>query len=252
MSSIKILQLNAWSGRIKDGLSRFIADGNYDVVCLQEAVWSENDIGFIDLFMDSVDKIKAAGGFEYDSRVSMYGIKVLDGSTQLERGNAVLSKIPFKNAEEIFLAKDYRVADSAENFHEVISDHRWPVQKITLENGLTFLNYHGYWQKDPLGNETTAEYMRRVAEIIKNEPGPVVMCGDLNVVAESPAMRELDFLTDLTAINNVTTTLRNIRFKKDVACDHILVTPGLKYQNFEVINAPVSDHCALAVNIDLN
>ncbi|MCR5832491.1 MAG: endonuclease/exonuclease/phosphatase family protein [Candidatus Saccharibacteria bacterium] len=252
MGSIKILQLNAWSGRIKDGLSKFIADGNYDVVCLQEAVWSENDIGFVDLFMDSVDKIKAAGGFVYETRVSMYGIQVLDGSTRVERGNVVLSKIPFKNIEEIQLVKDYRIADSPENFRDVISYHRSPAQKITLENGLTILNYHGYWLKDPLGDETSVECMRRVADMIKNEPGPVVMCGDLNVTAEAPAMRELDFLTDLTAINNVKTTLRNIRFKKDVACDHILVTPGLKYHDFEVINAPVSDHCALTVTIDLD
>ncbi len=252
MSNIKILQLNAWSGRIKDGLSAFIAEGNYDIVCLQEAVWGENDVGFIDLFMDSVDKIKAAGGFDYETRVSMYGIQVLDGSTRIERGNAVLSKIPFKNIKEEMLVCDYKTANNLDNYFDTIKNHRWPVQKIALENGLTVINYHGYWQKDPLGNETSVECMRRVAEMIKNESGPVVMCGDLNVTTEAPAMRELDFLTDLTAVHGLKTTLRNIRFKKDVACDHILVTPGLKYHDFEVINAPVSDHQALTVTIDLN
>lgn len=42
MYSIKILQLNVWGGRIKDGLTNFIKEGNYDLICLQEAVWDRN------------------------------------------------------------------------------------------------------------------------------------------------------------------------------------------------------------------
>ena len=41
MSSLKILQLNVWGGRIKDGLTRFISEGDFDVVCMQEAIWEK-------------------------------------------------------------------------------------------------------------------------------------------------------------------------------------------------------------------
>ena len=111
------------------------------------------------------------------------------------------------------------------------------------------MNYHGYWLKDPLGDETSTRCMGVVAEALKNELLPVVMCGDLNVIADAPCMRELDFLTDLTKVNQIKTTLRNVRFVKDVACDHILVSKGLKYRDFKVVSAPVSDHCALSVTV---
>ena len=92
--------------------------------------------------------------------------------------------------------------------------------------------------------------MRSVADMISSDKNPVVLCGDLNVIPEAKAMRELDFLRDLTAIHNIPTTLRNIRFTKDVPCDHILISDNINYQDFEVINAPVSDHCALTVKIN--
>ena len=251
MNNLKILQLNTWGGRIKDGLSRFVAEGDYDVVCLQEAVWAENDIGFLDLYIDTVDKIKETGGFKYDFRSAYHGIKLFDDN-QFEMGIAILSKIPFKEAEEKLVLGEYEVASSADNFDRAINSHSYPAQKVVLENGLVVVNYHGYWQKDPIGNETTVECMRKVADMVRGESAPVVMCGDLNVVAEAPAMRELDFLTDLTAVNNIKTTLRNVRFVKDVPCDHILINNRVKCLDFEVTDAPVSDHKGLVLQADIS
>ncbi len=247
---LKILQINVWGGRIRDGLVRFIKDGDYDVVCMQEAIWSEKDTGFSDLFVDTVDKIKREALFPFDAKSKQYGIKLLDDE-QIEYGIVILSKVPFLSVEEKVILGEYAVADSVVNFDSAINNHRYTAQKVMLENGLVIVNYHGYWQKDPLGNETTVECMERVAEMMKNENAPVVMCGDLNVIAESPAMRKLDFLKDLTAENHVKTTLRNLRFVKDVPCDHILVSDGVVYENFEVIDAYASDHKALAVEISI-
>ncbi|MBR3131607.1 endonuclease/exonuclease/phosphatase family protein [Candidatus Saccharibacteria bacterium] len=247
---LKILQINVWGGRIRDGLSRFIAEGDYDVVCMQEATWSEKNTGFLDLFIDTVDRIKREASFSYDFRSKQYGIKMLDNE-QLEYGIVILSKIPFLNTEEKKILGEYAVADSVANYNDAIKNHEYTAQKVVLENGLVIVNYHGYWQKDPIGNETTDECMEKVAEMIRNESAPTVMCGDLNVIAESPVMRKLDFLEDLTAKNHVKTTLRNVRFVKDVACDHILVSNNVSYNNFEVIDTTASDHKALSVVIDI-
>ncbi len=249
MNAFKILQINVWGGRIKDGLARFIADGGYDVVCMQEATWCEPDTGFMDLFVDTVDKIKRAGGFSYDLRSSNYGVSLLGGEDRRQLGNVILSKIPFLEAREEIIVGDYGVATGPQNFESAVCRHRYTAQKVILENGFAIVNYHGYYLKDPLGDETTVRCMRAVAEMAQDNQHPVIMCGDLNVVAEAPAMRELDFLTDLTALNHVKTTLRNVRFVKDVACDHILVSGDVRYQDFEVIDAPISDHQALAARI---
>lgn len=239
---MKILQINVWGGRIRDGLTNFIANGDYDVVCMQEAVWDEERTDFLELFVDTVDKIKKGASFEFDFRSEQYGFNVLDGEAKYRCGIAILSKIPFVEIEEKVIL---------EQGNHAISDHRYTAQRAVLENGLTVVNYHGYWQKDPLGNETSIKCMKSVAEMFKNTDSPVVMCGDLNLVSEASAMRELDFLKDLTAENKIKTTLRNIRFEKDVACDHILVSENVSYDNFEVINAPVSDHRALAIDIKI-
>lgn len=250
MNRVKILQINTWGGRIKDGLSNFISEGNYDVVCMQEASWgkgSESD--FLTAFIDTVDKIKEQGKFDFDFRSPHYGITLLDGKACYEAGNTILSKIPFKKTEEKVLLGEYILADSLPNYEKAVNDHQYTAQKVVLENGLALFNYHGYWIKDPLGNEKSVECMKEVADMIKDEELPKVLCGDLNVISSAPCMRELDFLTDLTAKHDLKTTLRNIRFKKDVPCDHILISDNLSYENFQVISAPVSDHMALSIEI---
>ena len=251
MNSIKILQLNVWGGRIKDGLSSFITEGNYDVICLQEAVWDKHRTKALNQFMDTIDKIKETAGFIYEMRSSHFGIPLINGAVQYESGNAILSKIPFKHSEEKILHGEYRFATNLNQYEQAVKHNLYTAQKVILENDLTVINYHGYWQKDPLGNETSVQCMRSVADMARNEDLPVVICGDLNVIPEAKAMRELDFLRDLTAIHNIPTTLRNIRFKKNVPCDHILISNDLSYQDFTVIDAPVSDHRALTVQINL-
>ena len=250
MDNIKILQLNVWGGRIKDGLSSFIVEGNYDLICLQEAVWDKNQTKALDQFMDTVDKIKEKSGFTHEIRSPHFGISILNGTIQYESGNTILSKIPFTHSEEKVILGDYQVATDLSSYQQVITHNRYIAQKVTLKNKLTIINYHGYWQKDPLGNEISVQCMRSVADMVREEDLPVVVCGDLNVIAESKAMREFDFLTDLTAIHHIPTTLRNIRFKKNVSCDHILISNDLSYQNFEVIDAPVSDHRALVIKLN--
>lgn len=247
---MKVLQINGWTGRIKDGLSRFIANGGYDVVCIQEAIWSDNCNEYLELYVDTIDKIARTAKFDYVFKTSNYGTKVLGGNAQFEIGNAILSKVSFADAKEEKILGEYSIVRDIEDCQNIAS-HCYMAQKVTLNNGLAIVNYHGYWQKDPLGDETSTECMRRVANFIKNDYRPTVMCGDLNVISESPAMRELDFMQDLTALSQIKTTLRNVRFVKDVACDHILITNEISYKNFESIDAAISDHKALVVEIEI-
>ncbi len=247
---MKILQINGWTGRIKDGLSHFIAHGEYDVVCIQEAVWSDDCNEYLELYVDTVNKIARMAEFEYVLKTSHYGTKTLDGSVQFEIGNVILSRIPFVSTREEEILGEYVVIENISDFQNIV-DHCYMAQKAILDNGLAIVNYHGYWQKDPLGNDVSAKCMRKVAELIKNDYYPTIMCGDLNVVSKSPAMRELDFMQDLTTVNQLKTTLRNVRFVKDVACDHILITDELRCKSFNSIDAAISDHKALVAEVEI-
>ena len=242
---MKILQLNTWTGRIQGAIPRFLGNHDFDIICLQEAVWSENQKELLELFSTSVEQIKKASGLEYDHRVATYYFDAFGG--RIEQGNVVICRFPIKEAEVVHLLGEYtRINDVYDN-----NGLDYQAQKIVLENGLVVVNYHGYWQKDPIGNETTIKCMRKVADLIRDEERPVIMCGDLNVVSESPAMRELDFLHDLTAENNIKQTLQNIKFVRDVACDHILINDKIKANNFRVYDDLLSDHKAISAEIEI-
>lgn len=40
--SMKILQLNVWMGKVEGELKRFLENNNFDVICMQEVMSSEN------------------------------------------------------------------------------------------------------------------------------------------------------------------------------------------------------------------
>ena len=88
------------------------------------------------------------------------------------------------------------------------------------------------------------------AGLIKECVGPFVMCGDLNIVHAAPAMRELDFLRDLTEEYGIDTTLSGLKIKHNVACDHILVNDEIKVVDFRVEDRIVSDHKGLIAELE--
>ena len=234
---------------MKGALTRFLRENEYDIICLQEAVWSEND-DFLGYFTDTVEDLKEASGLSYDARVSNYGVDLLGGKATMEQGNVILSRYPIESVEKILAHGKYNPKSEFSNKNGADDNQAWYALKVKLENGLTVLNYHGYWQRDPLGNEETVRCMKIVADALRDEKGPVLMCGDLNIIAESPAMRELDFLTDLTHETGTKQTLMNLKFVKDVACDHILISKDIKWSNFEVHKELVSDHAAVSVELE--
>ena len=89
-----------------------------------------------------------------------------------------------------------------------------------------------------------------MAGMVRELSGPVVICGDLNIVHEAPAMRELDFLRDLTYEYHIDNTLSGLKFDGKVACDHILVNDKVEVQNFSVLDDIVSDHKPLMAESD--
>ena len=103
----------------------------------------------------------------------------------------------------------------------------------------------------PYENETTIQVMLKVANIVKSLDWPVVICGDFNIIHEAPAMRELDFLVDLTHKYHIDNTLSGLKFNGKVACDHILVNEGVNIKSFKVLDDIVSDHRALIADFDI-
>ena len=233
---MRILQLNVWTGRIKGALLEFLKKSDFDVICMQEAVWGGRQAE-LENFFATVEQLKEASGLKYDSRSSNWGMKIFSGDNIMEQGNVILSKDDFVEKRDEVVHNEYSVVRNAQDFYE----HVYTVQVAKLKNGLNIVNHHGYWKPTPMGDETTVEVMRKVANTVKGLKGSVVMCGDLNIVHKSPAMRELDFLHDLTHEHNIDNTLSGLKFNGKVACDHILVSDDVAVKDFRVLDDIVSD-----------
>ncbi|MBR3236457.1 endonuclease/exonuclease/phosphatase family protein [Candidatus Saccharibacteria bacterium] len=242
---MKILQLNVWTGRIKGPLLEFFQKNDFDVVCLQEAVWGNLPSGILENFFVTVEQIKEAGGFLYESRSSNVRLKMSTGI--MEQGNVILSRERILDEKIKSVYGENRPLESKDD----LMNHEYTVQIVKLENGFSIVNHHGYWLPTPVGDETTVKVMKKVGEFVKETDEPVVMCGDLNIIHASPAMRALDFLRDLTEENKIDSTLNGLKFNGKVACDHILVSPEVKVSEFRVLEDLISDHKALVAKIEL-
>ena len=173
-------------------------------------------------------------------------MNIFSDNDVMEQGNVILSRYKIVKERTELVYGEYGLANSMQDFY----DHAYTLQIAELENGVTIVNHHGYWQPTPVGNETTVEAMKKVAGFVHEITGPLVMCGDLNIIHEAPAMREIDFLRDLTEENNIKNTLSGLKFNGKVACDHILVNDLIKVKHFEVLQDLISDHKALILETE--
>lgn len=201
---------------------------------------------FLSYFVDSVDDIKAASGLQYEYRFSNWSTAINNGAGKMEHGNVILSRYPIIRSDSKIVYGKYI---ENPNYPEE-KDTAWSVLKVELENGAVIVNHHGYWRPNEYGDEMTVECMEKVADFIKNETAPLVMCGDLNIISESPAMRKLDFLRDLTPEYGIKTTLQNLKFVKDVPCDHILVNDKIIVKNYQAHDELISDHKVVSAEIE--
>lgn len=242
---MKILQLNVWMGKIEGNLRRFLAQNDFDIICMQEVFASDNCTEHLARLCFDREQIIRASRLPYSFFSPNWSFDLVDGSCGL--GNLILSRIPFTQTSVEFISGEYR-----EHIKLVGQPSNClNLQIAQLENGLTIANHHGYWQPNPIGNTDTVTAFTKVAAALQKVNGPLAVCGDFNIIHDSPAMRPLDFLRDLTDENHIPTTLSGLKFDGAVPCDHILVNDQVLVNDFAVLPDLVSDHCALTADIEL-
>ena len=109
---MKILQLNAWTGRVKGSLKEFFENSNFDVVCLQEAIWTDGRDAVLEDFFVSVEQIKELSGMSYDCRSVNWAVDSFLGK-KMYQGNVILSR------EKIIDTKTVLVHPGAEDVKKI-------------------------------------------------------------------------------------------------------------------------------------
>lgn len=232
-------------GKVEGNLRRFLENNDFDVICMQEVFASQSREQHLSRLCFDLSQIVKVSRLEYAFFSPNWSFDMVGGDCML--GNLILSRIPFLKTTSEFINGKYDEhimlgATPANNLN---------IQIAQLENGFTIANHHGFWRPNPIGDEETIKAFAKVGEIVKKLEGPVVMCGDLNIIHESPAMRSLDFMCDLTHENQVPTTLSGLKYDGPVPCDHILINDQVEVENFTVYPDLVSDHLALSAEVKL-
>ena len=254
---MKLIQINAWMGKLSPTLLRFLREENPDFICVQEIFNSEKDVSRPSRQFNLGPEIRDLFGVDmpYNTYFSpRYSVVVADDEKFF--GNMIFSRLPFESTENFitFGKPDFRANHESSDANCAIG---LQITKIKIgDKSMILANHHGYWvggENGKMGDDKSVESMEKVAAKMREFASePIILAGDLNVVAESPAMRPFDnFLTDLTATYNIKNTLSGLKYDKPVPCDHILVNDKILVKSFEVYNVIVSDHFPLVMEFDL-
>ncbi len=216
---------------------------------MQEVFHSDHAVALPDRMFQIVSLIKDASGLEHEYFSMRYSVDI--AGLTVPYGNVVLSRFPFTSARTIQIENEIIEHVTTENEVRNVNN----LQIVTLDvdgSSWTIANHHGHHEYDPNGNEESVAAMRRVADALREVEGPLVLCGDLNVLPESPAMRVFDgWLDDIVVRSGAKTTLARINVDRDVVCDHVLVNDRVVVKNFRVDDVIISDHYPLIAELEV-
>ncbi len=258
---MKLIQVNAWQGRLGDSLAAFLEKERPDIICMQEVYLPNAEVipGLANQY-NFLEEVRHASGLEHEFFAKSWNFAL--GTTTIEAGNAILSRYPISDHQEFHPFNHHHTANNRED--ALPNAQAWQACTLHLPDSrrLSLANYHGYLEDLPgvfgMGTERTVETMRKVSQRLSNMPRPLIFAGDLNIWPESPAFREFTRLglTDLGEEFGLRGTLSPVHRASDSSRnkstpDHILVSPDIKVTLFSVSDEIVSDHKALILEFDI-
>lgn len=239
---MKILQLNTWGGRLGSQIKSVINREQPDVVCFQEAINIDGGNGFV---FDELSEIQKDTNFEHCYFSPSFGWKLMKREAQ--SGLATMSKLPFTHTDNAFTPLEY-VTD----FDILDTDYNVrSLQHVTVsQNGgeLHVLNHHGHHiPHHKEGDEETMRQCQLIVEYIEKLQGPVVLCGDFNLIPTSESLELINKLLVNHVKDRGILTTRTPLTQKTEACDYIFTSPDIEVKSFQVLDDIASDHKALTV-----
>jgi len=243
---MKLIQVNIWGGKLGFPLIDFLIQEKPDFVCMQEVSHLPGHAG--PLFV-TLDEIRSETGFPHMAIAPLFACQFMKRKYQF--CNAVISKLPFQNASVTFTRGSY-----IEDFDAVENDmniRNFQDLTVNIEGKtLHMLNHHGHFVKGSKdGNDETMRQMGLLADHIDGLEGPIILCGDFNLVQTSPSLQQInEKLTNLPVKYGLSNTYSEINIHQ-VVCDYIFVSNEIKVKSFSVAEKLVSDHKALILEFEL-
>ncbi len=242
---MRLIQLNAWGGRLEHQVKDLVKKYDPDILCLQESI----DINTHGIIFANTNNIAQSANMKYIFHSPLISFKMLGTSAHF--GNTIMSKFKIDNEETIFTNLEYK-----QDFNFERDDYN--VRNLQYANvmvdgkKINVLNHHGLHVPDHKnGNAETERQMTQIYQFIKQLNGPIILTGDFNLSPSSPSLTPLNnLLTNLSAENNLKTTRTYLTSKIEV-CDYIFVSSDVKVDKFEMLSEVVSDHAALLLDFSI-
>lgn len=243
---MKLIQLNAWGGRIDNILRDFLKEEDPDIFCGQEIISYPHGDSL--LFFTAEEMTKAA-----NTKFSAFGatasIPYMQGAAEF--GNIIATKKPIIKSEVVFtnlkFVKDFNFEDHDYNIRNFVH----AVIEVNSKK-LNILTHHGHHVRDHKnGNHDTDRQMKAIFDYIIELEGSVVLTGDFNLQPSSNSIKELNTLLVNLSIENKLKTTRNELTSKSEVCDYIFVSKDINVKKFYAEEKIVSDHQALILDFEI-
>jgi endonuclease/exonuclease/phosphatase family metal-dependent hydrolase len=243
---MKLIQLNAWGGRLEPQIRNFLKAEQPDIVCLQEVIklGAEGSGLFLPL-----KGMQTAAGLPFAAMAPAFSFNYMHSVAEF--GNCVLANSPIKSAEVVFTHSEH---EPNFNWTETIANMRNFVHAEVMVNNTPchVITYHGFWIPDHKnGNDETLKQMLQIADYVKGLTGPIILTGDFNLAPHSESLEKINaILGNLSVSHNLKTTRTHLTHKTEI-CDYIFVNDLVKVKDFHASDEIVSDHRALILEFDL-
>lgn len=243
---MKLLQLNAWMGRLDKAITNLVLEEQPDILNLQEVLsYTDGHAGMI----TTVEEWQAAWHFPYLFYSPLVSFNYMKSTAQF--GNAILSRLPLTHTETIFTHNAY-VDDF--NFEDHSYNTRNLQHAIVNHDGkeVHVLNHHGYHVREHKnGTPKTDQHMQQIADYIDSLEGPVVLTGDFNLTPQSRSLQIINQKMHNLSLEYKLQTTRNRLTPKTEVCDYIFVNDTVQVQQLKKLDDVVSDHAALVLEFNI-
>ncbi len=241
---MKILQLNIWGGKLEKQIANFLKREDPDVVCLQEVIQVEGGRSYF--FLD-LEEILTKTGYEYFYHTPSWSGRYM--RRKASWGNCILSKPPFHYQHSFYTYREK--VDDFDFLEDTDHNAGRSLQHVVVkleDRSVNVLNHHGHHlHEHKNGNDETMRQCGMIADYAKKLEGPVVLCGDFNLIPGSSSLEQINaVLVNHVKDRGIISTRTPLTHKTE-ACDYIFTSPDIEVKNFQVLDDIVSDHKALTI-----
>lgn len=242
---MRLVQLNAWGGRLEHQLADLLTAEAANLVCLQEIVSIKGDA----LMALSLEELQAKLGLGHSFMSPVMSFNLMNKTAAF--GNAILSEYPFEYQETIFTNLEYQAAFDYDS-HDYNIRNLQHAQLNVAGQKLHLLNHHGHHvRQHKNGDAQTMRQIAQIADYLDTLDGPVILTGDFNLAPHSASLELLNSRLRNLSVEYKLKTTRNSLTTKTEVCDYVFVNNAVTVNSFRASEVVASDHQALILNFEL-